>query len=295
MTYVAGIYVPDDVYSSLLSVIQTEQNALKSTPIGFLCNPIIQAILGPTNPTFALCLSAEALISVATAKIASLVNQTEQQLVQTINQLQAQGEKVTSITFTIKGENTLAQIIKSMTVIPNPISSWSISQITNLEMQALQAGVNQFNSTTLYKINQQLVPEGWQLNPISLSYDSSSNMFVITATYQKMHTPDPQAWMILVIVIILAIVALAYIITNYSIQTQKIQYQKTVAQNAYQLYQQCLQETNNNVQLCEQLLNNYLKGTQLSTTSDILLGLGIAAALAGVGILVYSLGKSRGS
>jgi len=299
MTYVAGIYVPDDVYNSLVNVIATEKNTLMGSGLSVLCNPIVQALLPPSSPILALCITTDALIQYLAQQVANMVQKTEQEVVQQINSLQAQGKKVTAITFTFKGENFIALVLKNTTLVQNPLTSWLISQITNIELNALQSAVNQFNSTTLNTINQQLTPEGWQLNPISVSYDSNTDTFILTATYQKMHTPDPQAWMILVIVIILAVVAMTYIITNYLIQTETIQYQKQIAQNSYQLYQQCLQDTNNNVQLCQQLMNEYLQNTQpsssSSTASDILIGIGVAAALIGAGILVYSLGKSKGS
>jgi len=293
MTTIAGIEIPDAIYNSLTNVVQTEQSVLKSNPaIASLCNPLFQAFL-PTGVGPLLCYDAKMLTSYLVQKLANMVTNTEQQVVQQEQQAQAQGQQVTGITFTFTGENFLALTLKSMTIIQNPLENWTISQLTNLEMQALQAGVNQFNSTTLSTINQQLLPEGWALNPLSLSYNSNTDTFVITATYQKLHSPDPQAWMILAIIIILAVVALTYIITNYLIQTQNIQYQKTIAQNAYQLYEQCLQDTNNNIQLCQQLMNDYLKETQpsSSTTTDILIGIGIAASLVGLGILVYDYGK----
>jgi len=309
MVTVAGIQVPSDVYQSMLNVVNAEKQIAQSSPVfAFLCNPLVQ--LGP-NGTFPLCLSAAVAVEQAAEKVQSVLQQAYNQILQAEQQAKANGQTISSVPIKIYVPNVLALFIKSTcSIIPNPISnavcSWESQQITNLELSILQAGVQQFNSDTLQKVNNYLSQQGWQLQPVSISYDSSSDQFILSATYVETGSPLWPIWAILVlvaIVVIGAIIALyivwQIVVINDQTKQKQIQYQQVVAQQSSSVFQNCVQVANNVAQ-CNQVLSTYLNGLQqlantlgggqppyqatLQTIEDI----AIIAVIAGLAVVILT-------
>ena len=293
MATIAGIQIPDDVYQSLLNAVQTEINMLKSNPaIALFC-------LSPGN--LLICYDVALAMNIAVQKVQNVIQNAYQQLLQIEQQAKAQGEKLTQATMYVYGTNILPSFIKNIPVI----GSWTYQQITNLELNALKAAVATFNSDTLPKVNNYLQQNGWQLKPLSVSYDSSKNAFVIQATYVELGSPEPFPWSIVIIIAILAVITFAiYVywqtqIINYKIQQLKQQTTQIVAQNVSQLLQDCIQVTNNVAQ-CNQLVQSYLNGIQqlqytlgggqppFQSTLQFVEDLAIIAVVAGLVIVILS-------
>jgi len=138
MTTVAGIQIPDNIYQSMVNVMQTQQNILKSANIpglGTVCAPF--SWLGPLAPLVApqplgvVCGTADAIIDAAYAQVMGLIQQGWQQITSIEEQAKANGEKVKSVTVRYYAKNSLLTWAETvMTEVYNILNQLSPQQIS---------------------------------------------------------------------------------------------------------------------------------------------------------------------